>query len=250
MSGRREVAQTVSPLSVRWWDERLYPKPESRDPFLSLNSMLDHHIREHHRVLDIGAGAGENNCYQLKGRCREIVGVDVDPRVVDNPLLDRGVTADASGLPFDDATFDVAFSVYVLEHVENPGSFVREVGRVLKPGGLFLALTPNKYHYVSALSSLTPTSFHKWYNKKRGREEDDTFPTFYRMNSRSSLHRVFCENGFTPEAEQLIEVRPNYLTFSVPTFLLGAAYERLVNGVNALASLRVNLVVAYRKSQS
>lgn len=139
-------------------------------------------------MLDLGAGAGKNR-YHLKGRVRSIVGVDFDPRVAHNPLLDRGVVAKPGPLPFDDNSFDVVFSIYVLEHVNNPAELVAEIRRVLRPGGIFLALTPNRYHYVSLIASATPISFHKWLNKRRGREMEDTFPTAYQMNTRRALRR-------------------------------------------------------------
>jgi len=95
-------------FSVTWWQERLYPTRESRDPVCHCLQELDHFVSPESRVLDIGAGAGNANTYALKGRCREIVGVDLDPRVAGNPLLDRGVVADACRLPFPDESFDVA----------------------------------------------------------------------------------------------------------------------------------------------
>ena len=74
-----------------------------------------------------------------------------------------------SGLPSN--TFDFVVSVEVLEHVEEDEKFVREVSRVLKPGGKFFMTTPNgdfvenknpdhKRHYKkSELEALLATSF-------------------------------------------------------------------------------------------
>lgn len=58
------------------------------------------------------------------------------------PELPRTV-ADGQALPFADATFDAVFSINVLEHVPDPRQLVAEAARVLVPGGLMLAVTPN-----------------------------------------------------------------------------------------------------------
>lgn len=237
-------------MSVRSWQERLYPDPATRDPVLLFLRTLEQIVRPEQEVLDIGAGAGELNRYQLKGRVRRIVGIDLDPRVRDNPLLDEGIVASADSLPFPDGSFDLAFSIYVLEHIREPAGFAREIARVLRPGGYFLGLTPNRYHYVSLMAALTPTSFHQWFNKRRGRAEDDTFPTWYRLNTRRALRRHFEASGLQLDRFSMIEVQPNYLKFSTPSFLLGAAYERLVNSTDWLAGLRVNIIALFRKGKA
>jgi SAM-dependent methyltransferase len=196
--------------------------------------------------LDFGAGAGEENPYSLKGNVRKVIGVDPDPRVGTNPLLHAGLVSSGENLPFRESTFDAAFSIYVLEHIEKPPVIVSELRRVLKPGGLFLALTPSRFHYVSLIASCTPTSFHKWINKKRGRKEVDTFPTQYKLNSYRQLQAEFGKGGFDLVGFDSFEVQPNYLMFSSLTFLLGAAYERVVNRCEWLSSLRVNFICVLR----
>lgn len=47
------------------------------------------------------------------------------------------ILADAHAIPFREATFDAALAYAVVEHVYNPFLAVREVGRILKPGGVF-----------------------------------------------------------------------------------------------------------------
>lgn len=227
--------------------DRLYPDPRDRDPVPRFLDLVDRYVGPDSRVLDIGAGAGERNPHTLKGRCREIVGVDVDPRVVDNPLLDRGVVGDGRSLPFDDASFDVVFSIYVLEHVADPASFSAEIARVLRPGGVVLGLTPNRWHYVAAIASLTPVAFHRWVNARRGRPAQDTFPTTYLLNTRQDQERWFGPPAFRTAHFERIEVAPNYLTFSAPTLLAGAAWERVVNSTAALERLRVCILSAFER---
>jgi SAM-dependent methyltransferase len=233
---------SVGTLRQRWYADRL-----RRDPVAAFAHRLEAVLRPNDVVLDLGAGAGELNAYAIKGHVRRIVGVDVDPRVEGNPLLDHGLQGDICALPFREASCDVAFSIYVLEHVDRPAALAAELFRVMRPGGLCLALSPNVFHYVTLASRLTPTTFHRWFNERRGRSGEDTFPTFYRLNSRRALTRWFGGAGFETVALDTIEVQPNYLSFNALAYAVGAGYERLVNATELLSALRVNLISIFRK---
>ncbi len=225
---------------------RCYPPDRrSNDPFFL--RAIERHIAPESHVLDAGAGAGDLFQYDFRGRVAEMVGADLDERVENNPLLDRGVHTDLIHMPFEDNSFDVVFSRYVLEHVANPPLFLKEVRRVLRPGGRFLFLTPNKWHYVAAMASLTPHTFHEWYNRRRGRLEEDTFPTAYKLNSFKDVRRQFTQAGF--EEIELVsrECSPNYLVMNVAVFYCGMLYERLVSRFSALSGIRVNLIGCFRK---
>ena len=120
-----------------------YPDIVARDPVATFVRRLDRLVKPTDEVLDLGAGAGELNAYALKGRVRRLVGIDLDPRVCANPLLDAGLRADIYALPFRDASFDVVFAIYVLEHVDRGAALVAEIRRVLKPGGRLIVNTPH-----------------------------------------------------------------------------------------------------------
>jgi SAM-dependent methyltransferase len=225
---------------------RFYGPDQLDNDTVFLNTILTA-ITPQARVLDAGAGAGDAFPYDLKDRVEEIVGVDLDPRVEVNPRLHRGIMTDIGHIPCEDGYFDLVFSRYVLEHVSDPEAFLSEIHRILRPGGLFLFLTPNKWHYVSLGSRFTPHSFHAWFNRVRGRDDEDTFPALYKLNSVGDLGRELRAAGFEKEKFVLRECCPNYLTFSWPTFLLGVLYERIVNAAELLARLRVNIIGQYRK---
>jgi len=196
-------------------------------------------------VLDLGAGTGRKFQYALKSRVEpdgEVIGADFDARVRDNPLVHRGVVLQGHELPFAENTFDVVFTRYVLEHVTDPAEFLGQVWRVLKPGGSFLFLTPNKWHYVCLAARCTPKAFHQSYNRRRGRDETDTFPTVYRLNARSAIRRDLLKAGFLEKDLRMRECCPNYLTLAAPLFLVGVAYERIVNSTDLLSGLRVNIL--------
>lgn len=237
-------------MSVRFWQERLYKDPLSRDPVARFQRTLDRYLQSSMRVLDLGAGAGEENPYALKGRVRQLVGIDRDPRVGGNPLLHSGLIADGGRLPFRDDAFDLAFSVYVLEHITRPCVLAAELARVIRPGGYFVALTPSRYHYVSLIAAWTPLSFHQWINERRGRKARDTFPTEYKLNSRRQVRHAFGEAGFELVEFDSFEVQPHYLMFTTPAFLAGWLYERVVNACDCLESLRVNFTCVLRNAKS
>lgn len=233
--------------TTRWMDARFYPQHRDNwDDWLFRDRILSH-IGPGTMVLDLGAGAGIVEQMDFRGLGARICGVDLDPRVVDNPMLDEGRVADAGGLPYDDEVFDVVFSDNVLEHLDDPLAVLGEVRRVLKPGGVFLFKTPNKHHYMPAIARMTPHRFHELVNRIRGRADSDTFPTRYRANTKADVIRLSQAAGLMVESLERIEGRPEYLRMTALTYAAGIAYERAVNAVEALAPFRILLVGTLRK---
>jgi SAM-dependent methyltransferase len=239
--------RNINKRAVDWLDKNLYPSyARNWDDQLFRERILAH-LRPNSVVLDLGAGAGIVSQMNFRGLPAQMCGVDLDPRVVENPMLDEGRVANASEIPYEDGRFDVVFSDNVLEHLDEPLQVFREVARVLKPGGVFLFKTPNKWHYVPTIARLTPHGFHLYVNRLRGRVEEDTFPTLYRANTRSDVIRLTAAAAMVAEQVELIEGRPEYLRMTWPTYLVGAAYERLANASELFAQLRVLLVGVLRK---
>lgn len=229
-------------------DRRFYPTYEKNWDDSIFRERILRHLTPEAAVLDLGAGAGIVAAMDFRGHAGRICGIDLDPRVVQNPFLDEGLVTDGASIPYQDATFDVVFSDNVLEHLADPVSVFREVSRVLKPGGVFLFKTPNKTHYMPVISSITPHAFHRYVNRKRGRASEDTFPTHYRANSRADVVRIAALSGLKVETIELIEGRPEYLRMFAATYVVGLTYERLVNAIPALDRFRVLLVGAVRKA--
>ena len=230
-------------------DEGLYPDFARNWDDLMFRQRILAYLRPESVVLDLGAGAGIIAQMDFRGRAAQIHGVDLDPRVVDNPMLTEGRIANANEIPYESDRFDVVFSDNVLEHLDEPEAVFREVARVLKPGGVFLFKTPNKRHYMPTIARLTPHGFHQYVNRRRGRAEVDTFPTRYRANTRPNIVRLADKSGLSVERIELIEGRPEYLRMTWPTYLLGVVYERLVNSTELLATFRILLIGALRKPE-
>lgn len=232
---------------VSYLDRTLYPRHgKNWDDSLFRDRILER-MRPDSVVLDLGAGAGVVTAMDFRGHAARICGVDLDPRVVDNPMLDEGRIADAGTIPYDDAMFDLVFADNVVEHLDDPVAVFNEVRRVLKPGGCFLFKTPNKTHYMPTIARMTPHKFHQYVNRKRGRDEQDTFPTRYRANTAGDVRRVAGAAGLELLRVDRIEGRPEYLRVTWPTYIVGYVYERLVNASEALAPFRILLVAELRK---
>lgn len=113
------------------------------------------------RVADVGAGCGHFS-YILGEHVR---GLGLDPRERVFPCdlipasfeyekLDCQPIAEDGSLPFADHSLDAVISIEVVEHVENQFAFMRELCRVVKPGGLVIVTTPNTHNANSRVRNL------------------------------------------------------------------------------------------------
>jgi SAM-dependent methyltransferase len=233
---------------TQWIDRKWYSAYSKNWDDLLFRERILAQIKPDSVVLDLGAGAGIVSQMNFKGIAKKICGVDLDPRVADNPMLDEGRVSDAGGIPYEDGVFDVVFSDNVFEHLDMPLAVYKEVARVLKPGGVLLFKTPNKWHYMPTIARMTPHGFHQFVNRLRGRAEVDTFPTRYRTNTKADVEKLAAASGFTVDQIERIEGRPEYLRMTWPTYLIGALYERIVNSTSLLAPFRILLVGTLRKA--
>ena len=213
MQGLSKFARTVCPEGAAGGFSR-------RDNTLAFYIRINALIEPTSMVLDLGAGRGAqfdktnftSRFNRLKGRVGRLVGVDVDPAVLSNPALDEAhVISPDKPLPFADATFDIVYSDWVLEHIAEPGHFAAEVERVLKPGGWFCARTPNRWGYIAVSARLVPETLQAGILKftQPGRKEQDVFPKLYRLNTLAAVRRHFPEARFD-NASYTCECDPSY----------------------------------------
>jgi len=131
----------------------------TNDRLLELVSPM---LRDGARVVDVGAGEGYFS--QLLGeRVRSTRGVepseviracDLYPEFFRYPDVPCDPIDAAGVFPYDDASFDVAVSVEVVEHLQDQFHFMRELFRVVRPGGHAFVSTPNLLNIISRLRYL------------------------------------------------------------------------------------------------
>ena len=95
------------------------------------------------RILDLGCGSGAL-LERLAGMgYRDLTGVDIKPPASEGCITYSQADLDCFRLDCPDGAFDLALAVEVIEHIENPGLFLAELARLLRPGGIGLFTTPN-----------------------------------------------------------------------------------------------------------
>lgn len=186
---------------------------------------------------------------KFRGKATCLVGIDVvdfDRSVANGDLnLTMG---DLTNLQLGSGCIDLVVSRSVLEHLAEPSRVYQEIFRILKPGGQFIALTPNLWDYASLLSKLIPNRLHPWIvMKTEGREEKYTFPTYYRSNSGRSIRRLAGETGFEVVSVRYLGQYPSYFRFNRALFLIATAYEKLISQYEFLKYLRGWLLIVLRK---
>jgi len=125
-------------------------------------------------MLDAGCGTGLN----LQGLPAGSTGLDLNPRnlamVRERLPLHTAVEGDLEAMPFADASFATVICTEVLEHVPDPRLALREIRRVLKPGGVLIGSVPARSAIwrLRFLSSTCPGNepFHNEYRAEEVRE--------------------------------------------------------------------------------
>lgn len=125
----------------------------------SVLQLLAPQLETAQRVLDIGAGEGYlarrvQEYIDERGLPAHLEACDLFPGNFRVPGIECHGIDLHGGLPFPDQSIDLAYSVEVLEHLEDQFAYLREVQRVLRPGGHFVLTTPNVLSLTSRLRTL------------------------------------------------------------------------------------------------
>ena len=93
------------------------------------------------RLLEVGCGRGWLT-RSVQERCPATWGVDVNPSSIAHGVAPNLLVMDATALDFEDAQFDHVFSFHTIEHVPDVVGALREMHRVVAPGGRVLLVYP------------------------------------------------------------------------------------------------------------
>ena len=154
-------------------------------------------------ALDIGCGNGIG-CNvgwtrEIRSHVRELWGIEPDESIERPAEIDHFQHALMETAELPENHFDVIFSFTVMEHVEKPEEFMRAVERALKPGGVYIFMTPNGKHYFSIIGSLLKAIRldEIILRMLRGATVDEYhYPVQYKFNSARQIEPICEQLGF------------------------------------------------------
>lgn len=117
------------------------------------------------KVLDAACGQGYGSYLMKTWGAQEVVGIDIDEDSIKQAswlFKQDGLTYKqhtVEELPFEDHSFDLVVSFETIEHIDYPEKLLKEIKRVLKPGGTIIISCPNDNYYYEHDCAKNP--FHK-----------------------------------------------------------------------------------------
>lgn len=190
------------------------------------------------RVLEIGTGKGRM-LRELLRLGLDVHGIENNPWMIEEARRLHGdlpiTKVDGFALPFPDAAFDVVLSFDVFEHIADSDGHLREVRRVLVPGGRYLLQTPNKWTN-SVFETIRWRSFTAW-------KKDHCA-----LHSHAQAKRRFAKNGFDVRFHD-VPVVTDFFRKKVRRYLgpLGVAAIAVVNPDKLPMPLRTNFYIEARR---
>lgn len=161
----------------------------------AIYSMVEKAIASHHQgrglLVDVGCGGGRLwPC--VKQQFDQYIGADI-VRYESFPETERFVeiNLDENRVPLPDACADVVVSVETIEHLENPRALLRELVRLVKPGGWAMITTPNQLSLLSKLTLIFKNQFNAF------QDAPGLYPAHITALLEIDLRRIFQECGLT-----------------------------------------------------
>jgi 2-polyprenyl-3-methyl-5-hydroxy-6-metoxy-1,4-benzoquinol methylase len=147
------------------------------------------------RVLDIGCGNGFDNSEKLQRvlacESHSLCGIEPDTSIQRLEYFNQIYNCSFEDAPLSESSIDVAYAVFVLEHLKHPKLFWDKLRYILNPGGVFWGFTMDRRHYFTWASTLLETVRVKdaYLRFVQGSEHYENYPTHYRCNTPRALKR-------------------------------------------------------------
>jgi SAM-dependent methyltransferase len=162
-----------------------------------------------------------------------IIAVDVSPGELSlNRDVDARLLGDASrSLPFAAGALDMITACRLLEHLPDPGPFVSECRRVLRPGGFLILFLPARFAPFALLKQMLPGRLMTRVIRFIYYPESEQFcwsPLYYRACYPSALERLLRRHGFALQEMQVSYYQSRHFRACVLFYALSALYELMV----------------------
>jgi len=188
--------------TIYWWLEKRIDAQTKSSQYL-YSETLRSHLGVGRRWLDVGCGRQVLPDWipdqaSLVSAAKLAVGLDYTEESIDgNRQLSCLIVGDVENMPFAATSFDIVSANMLVEHLAKPLETLREIYRILSPGGHFIYHTSNFQFYMIFVASLVPQKVkNKIIKVAEGRSAEDVFPTQYRMNTLKAIAPMAEDSGF------------------------------------------------------
>ncbi len=187
-------------------------------------------------ALDIGCGRGVARNVQpieaIADRVDQLWGVEPDTSISVAPCFDRVWRSTLELADIPDSSVDVAFSYFVIEHIEQPSRFAEQLLRILKPNGVFIAATVSgKCLFAKAATAFRRLGIDEMVlrlSHGSSKTDDYHYPTTYLLNTVRDYHAIASANPWTEIELTFLENNEWYYYFPKGFRWCGSVYSRLV----------------------
>ena len=183
-------AQLNAQLNAQSDNTQLGKQTEGESPFsikeMAIRALLSLGKKQYNTIVDIGAGCGELT-HLIAPFAQKVVMLDD----FDSPTKPQNATFAKVDLndfwDIENNSIDFGFSLEVIEHIENPRHFMREMARIIKPNGYGFVSTPNQQNIFSRLYFLFKKE-HRWF-------QDNCYPAHISALMEKDFRRILAENN-------------------------------------------------------
>jgi ubiquinone/menaquinone biosynthesis C-methylase UbiE len=142
--------------------------------------------------------------------------------------VDEWIVADITkAIPLDDSSIDMVTSESVLEHLRDLESAAKEVGRILKEGGYFISVLPNKFALFAIINQCLPHPVSKkiLYKLHPQAKGIGGFKAYYNRCYFGALSKMLKENGFSDVEFVFSYNQSSYFSFFLPCYLVSIVWD-------------------------
>lgn len=196
------------------------------------------------KLMDIGCGKKSDIAKYFKNNKHPLVlhGSDIDEQASGNKDLERVFICNAENIDLCvNETYDIVFSQYLLEHVQDYQKALKAMSKLVAKKGLLVITFPNPKSPEAIVTKLTPFWFHVFFKREIQKYEDvedvekNTFPTYYSFKTVQNVVEHLKKCGLT-------EVTTTYIPETYYRFR-----RRLILGKISIAYTK--LLSAFRLNQ-
>ncbi len=232
--------------------KKIWPNSETLNSVEYINQYLTEFFSKssltQHEVLDIGCGHNSDNLTEFREKIR-LTGVDLDVEAIKkHPWLAEYHIAACENLPLSDNAYDLVFCRFAFEHFHDKEKAIAEIARVLKPGGICIILTVNRYAIEFMLAKILPHKLRaKLKNLLMKYPEIDTYETNYSSNDETSIINLLQKNDLKVQLPiHLFSTTSGFLRRITLLCYVGTIYSRILHKLQLRKLMSQITVVAYK----